>query len=200
VLFVVCWLWHAHTQVRANKKTHSSLISICFPGIYLAESEQRSCVLAAATSVTGVLCKAAGGYLIEQLPGCTPETIAKIEENLAKLVELDGGDKLPTNLLLNGKAPLDIAEIILQGLDMEPLQQIEPKAICECSEERLFRSIRLLPKEDVEHILETEEQVEARCQFCGKVYRMGGDSLRERLEKAKGDPSKDSDINPLDLM
>jgi molecular chaperone Hsp33 len=144
--------------------------------------------------VAGVLCKAAGGYLIEQLPGCEPETIQKIEENLAKLVEMDGGDKLPTNLLLNGKTPLDIAEIILDGLDMQPLQQIEPTAVCDCSEDRLFRSLRLLPKAEVDEILETEEQVEARCQFCGTVYRMGGDKLRERLANAKGDPSKDVDL------
>jgi molecular chaperone Hsp33 len=167
---------------------------VTFSGIYLAESEQRSCVLAAATSVSGVLCKAAGGYLIEQLPGIQPETIEKIEENLAKLVEMDGGDKLPTNLLLNGKTPLDIAEIILDGLDMEPLQQIEPKAVCDCSEDRLLRSLRLLPKHEVEEILETEEQVEARCQFCGTVYSMGGEKLRERLASAKGDPSKDADM------
>ena len=36
-------------------------------GIYLAESEQRSCALAAATCVEGTLCKAAGGYLVEQV-------------------------------------------------------------------------------------------------------------------------------------
>jgi molecular chaperone Hsp33 len=168
-------------------------LRIIFTGIYLAESEQRSCVLAAATSVTGVLCTAAGGYLIEQLPGVEQETIDKIEQNLARLVEMDGGDKLPTNLLSNGMSPLDIVEIILDGLDMAPLQQITPSAVCDCSEDRLFRSLRLLPKEDIADILEKEEMVEARCQFCGTVYRMGGDDLRTRLEEATGDPSKDSD-------
>ena len=43
----------------------------------MAESEQRSCALAAATSINGILCTAAGGYLIEQLPDATEETMAK---------------------------------------------------------------------------------------------------------------------------
>jgi molecular chaperone Hsp33 len=162
-------------------------------GIYLAESEQRSCALAAATVVTGILCQAAGGYLIEQLPGVDQETIQKVQENLSRLVKADGGDKLPTNLLLRGVTPLDIAEMILDGLDMQPLQQIEPKLVCDCSEDRLFRSLCLLPRNEVEEILEKEEQIEARCQFCGREYRLGADQLRERLETVTGDPSKDND-------
>lgn len=151
-------------------------------GIYLAESEQRSCALAAATSVVGILCNAAGGYLVEQLPGTTDEERRAVEENLAKLVALDGSDKLPTNLLLSGRTPLDIASIILDGLDMVPLQQIEPVLKCECTEDRLIRSLRLLPASDVEEILTKQERVEARCEFCGKVYRLEAHEVREKLE------------------
>lgn len=160
-------------------------------GIYLAESEQRSCALAAATSINGLLCKAAGGYLVEKLPGCDEETAKEVEKNLAKLVEMDGGERLPTNLLLKGVTPVEIAQIILEGLDMQPLQQIEPKYVCECSEERLFRALRLLPREEVEEILAKEEQIEARCHFCGKEYRMSPQEVEKRFATARGDPSKE---------
>ena len=93
---------------------------------------------------------------------------------------------------LMGKDPGVLAEIILDGLDMKPLQQVEPTLKCQCSEDRLFRAVRLLPREEVEDILEKEEQVEARCQFCGKVYRFPGPELRERLDKlADEDASRD---------
>jgi molecular chaperone Hsp33 len=160
-------------------------------GIYLAESEQRSCALAAATSIQGILCKAAGGYMVEQLPGCEKETIERVEQNLARLVEKDGSDNIPSNLLVQGVTPLEIAELVLDGLGMEPLQQIEPSHKCECSEERLFRSLRLLPREEVDDILEKEEQIEARCQFCGKEYRMSPQEVAERFASARGDPSRD---------
>lgn len=160
-------------------------------GIYLAESEQRSCALAAATSVTGILCTASGGYLIEQLPDCSDEEVEKVEKNLATLVEKDGGDQLPTNLLLKGTSPLELMEIILDGLDMQPLQEMTPILGCECTEDRLLRALRLLPSTEVDSLLEKEEKLEARCEFCGKVYSMGSDEVRTRLDEAKGDPSVD---------
>jgi molecular chaperone Hsp33 len=163
-------------------------------GIYLAESEQRSCALAAATAVKGILCVAAGGYLIEQLPGCTKEEIAHVERNLGKLVEMDGGDQLPTNLLLSGTTPLEIVEIILEGLDRQPLQHITPELLCDCTEDRLLRALRLLPQAEVEDLLKKQEQLEARCQFCGKVYRMEAWQAKEKLETATGDPSLDADF------
>jgi molecular chaperone Hsp33 len=164
-------------------------------GAYLAESEQRSCALAAATSINGILCTAAGGYLIEQLPGATEETMTKVGENLAKLVEKDGGDTLPTNLLQNGVTPIEIVEIVLGGLGMQPLQQIEPKFTCQCTPDRLVRALRLLGPADIDDILEKEERIEARCEFCGKVYRMEPDEVRTEMKNAKGDPTKDSDFH-----
>ncbi|GAX10042.1 molecular chaperone Hsp33 [Fistulifera solaris] len=159
-------------------------------GIYLAESEQRSCALAAAVSVKGILCTSAGGYLIEQLPGVEPDVVKQVEKNLAQLVEMDGTGNLPTGLLLQGQTPVDIAATILDGLDMKPLQQMEPVLVCQCTEDRLMRSLRLLPREEVEDILAKEQQIEARCQFCGKVYRLGKEEIEERLQNATGEPSK----------
>jgi len=163
-------------------------------GGYLAESEQRSCALAAAVSVNGFLCTAAGGYLIEQLPNASSETLAKVEQNLSTLVQMDGGDKLPTNLLLNGVTPLEIAQMVLKGLDIVPLQQISPRFQCQCTPQRLIRALRLLPRNEVEEILIEEESIKARCEFCGKTYEMGPDEIRKNLENNNlRDPSLDSD-------
>jgi len=115
----------------------------------------------------------------------------KIEKNLATLVKADGSNSVPTKLLSNGETPLDIASMVLDGLDMQPLQQITPSAKCDCSEERLFRSLRLLPREEVDKIVEEEGCIEARCHFCGKQYRMGPEQVSERFATAVGDPSKD---------
>jgi molecular chaperone Hsp33 len=187
IVLLCCWV----SVVARERERSYHLFCRVTVGIYLAESEQRSCALAAATSINGILCKAAGGYLVEKLPDCSEETIAKVEENLGKLVEMDGGDKLPTNLLLQGVTPVEIVATILDGLEMQPLQQIEPKYVCECTEDRLFRALRLLPREEVDEILEKEQQIEARCHFCGKVYRMTPEEVEERFEAATGDPSRD---------
>jgi molecular chaperone Hsp33 len=176
-----------------NKAPYS--LCIFSLGAYLAESEQRSCALAAATSIKGILCTASGGYLIEQLPGAEQESIDKVSKNLAKLVEMDGGNKLPTNLLLSGVTPLEIASIILDDLDMQPLQQIEPKFVCKCSKDRLVRALRLLSSEEVADILEKEEKIEALCEFCGKVYNMSSEEAKKEMAIATDDPAKDDESN-----
>jgi len=106
-------------------------------GLYLAESEQKACALAAATTMNGILCTSAGGYLVEQLPGVDPETVAQVETNLAKGAEMHGRHLLPTNLLLQGVSPVEIiCQMILEDLDMQPIQQMQPKLLCDCSDER----------------------------------------------------------------
>uniref|UniRef100_A0A7S1FVS3 33 kDa chaperonin n=1 Tax=Corethron hystrix TaxID=216773 RepID=A0A7S1FVS3_9STRA len=163
-------------------------------GVYLAESEQKSCALAAGVKVEGVLCQAAGGYLVEQLPGCRKEAAKKVQANLQRLVGKNGGDAVPAGLLRSGMEPADIAAAILEGTQGKALGQIEVRRTCVCSEERLLRSIRLLPRHEIDHILMEHEKVEAKCEFCGKVYRMGPDEVRDKLEKATGDPSKQVDL------
>jgi len=164
-------------------------------GIYLAESEQRSCALAASSLYKGILCTAAGAYMVEQLPGCDDATTKQVEVNLAKLVQensLEGAETpLPAGLLAQGATPYDICSSILQGLDMTILEERTPQLVCHCSEDRLFRAVRLLPRADIDELLEKQECIEARCDFCGKVYRMSPDQVNAKLETATGDPSED---------
>lgn len=192
---VRCYYYYCYHHFCHSRHCHHHDIFPVWIGIYLAESEQKSCALAAATTMNGILCTSAGGYLIEQLPGVEEDTIKKVERNLGNLVAKDGGNKLPTNLLLSGMAPLDIAEIILEDLDMKPLQQLKPTLKCDCTEDRLFRALRLLPREEVDQIIKEQDKIEARCHFCGKVYRMGPDEVMKRFAKAKGDPTKDDEVD-----
>ena len=41
--------------------------------------------------------------------------------------------------------------------------------------------------------MQKEEQIEARCQFCGKVYRMSPEQVEAKFLEATGDPSKDEE-------
>lgn len=81
----------------------------------MAESEQRSCALAAAVSVKGILCTSAGGYLIEQLPGVEPDVVKQVERNLANLVAMDGTRNMPTGLLLQVRQTIHSSATIIKG-------------------------------------------------------------------------------------
>ena len=133
-------------------------------------------------------------YPVLHLIDSPPETMTHMEANLAKLVKLNGEESpLPTALLLNGMTPVDIASVLLEGLGMEALGSIEPKPECECSEDKLFRSLRLLPREEVDSIIAEEGKIEALCHFCGAKYELGPDDVASRLDSAEGDASKDEE-------
>ena len=85
--------------------------------------------------------------------------------------------------MLGGETPIDIAETILKGLGCNVLESIEPKLKCDCSDERLVKALRLLPRDDVDDIIKSQEKIEAKCEFCGTVYRMEPEEARRRMEE-----------------
>jgi len=74
-------------------------------------------------------------------------------------------------------------------LDMKPLGSLTPGITCKCNEDRLIRSVRLLPEKDVEEILSEHGKIEAKCEFCSKVYTIDPDRLRKILQETGDDPS-----------
>ena len=55
-------------------------------------------------------------------------------------------------------------------------------ASCQCSEARVFRTLRLLPRSEIDDIMEKNEEIEVKCEFCGKRYRMTPEVILENLE------------------
>jgi molecular chaperone Hsp33 len=130
---------------------------------YLEQSEQsRSAVLVGVLGrKTGVA--AAGGVIVEVLPGASEEVVARLESNLAGmpgvswLLEEGGVDRV-----------LDAA---LDGLDRELKETGPLRYRCRCSRERLQRHLVLLSSEDRDYLAEEDGAIQADCVFCGNHYR-----------------------------
>ena len=54
-------------------------------------------------------------------------------------------------------------------------------ASCKCSDERIMRTLRLLPRTEVDDIMEKNENIEVKCEFCGKRYYLTPNEIREKL-------------------
>jgi molecular chaperone Hsp33 len=143
---------------------------------YLSQSEQtKSAVL------LGVLGKpsgvaAAGGMLVEVLPGAPEEAVARLESNLAVV----SGSRGISHLIEEGGAG-HVVEQVLAGLDRE-VKEIRPlRYRCRCSRERLFHHLRLLPAEDRAYLRadrpDHDDVIEADCAFCGARYRFTPEEL-----------------------
>lgn len=139
---------------------------------YLSQSEQtKSAVL------LGVLGKpsgvaAAGGMVVEVLPGAPEATIARLESNISGIAGIRG----VSHLLEEGGAE-HVVEQVLAGFDRE-VKEVRPlRYRCRCSRERLRRHLILLSTEDRDYLRDDEGAIEADCAFCGSRYRFTPEEL-----------------------
>ncbi|MCK5074592.1 MAG: Hsp33 family molecular chaperone HslO [Bacteriovoracaceae bacterium] len=110
--------------------------------------------------------KAAGGIIMELMPGAPESTIEKLEKNAMEASNI-------SELIMDGKDATDIAKIFMKDFEIEDLEfDQEVKYRCECSIERVKRSLKCLDPKDHEKIIQGGENVDITCEFCGKVYRI----------------------------
>ena len=131
---------------------------------YYAISEQIPTVCALGVLVdTDLSVKAAGGYIIQLLPGADDETCDKLEKAIEKMQSV-------TTLLNSGKTPKEIITDALSDFEVEVLYEQEIEYRCNCSKERVEKALISIGKEDLRKIAEEEERTEVDCHFCEKKY------------------------------
>lgn len=118
----------------------------------------------------------AGGFIIQLMPFTSDEVIEQLEENIKNLPTV-------TSMLAEGKTPEDILRTVLQGFEMTVHETISTQFLCDCSTERVERSLRSLGEEDMKEIMEEGKPIEVKCQFCNKAYTYTVEQLKEIRQK-----------------
>ncbi len=113
----------------------------------------------------------AGGFIIQLMPFTSEEVIAKLEENLQTLPSV-------TDMLSSGKTPEQMLETVLAGLEIDFKETYEVCYKCDCSRDRVIKSLASLGKEDMDDIISDGKPVEVRCQFCNEAYEFAIDELK----------------------
>ena len=140
---------------------------------YFVESEQvpTACALGVLVDKDQSVA-AAGGYLVQLLPGADESAIQRLEESIARLG--------PVTDALHGGA--DAVQLL--GQEPELLERRPVAYKCYCSRERVSRAIISMGKEEMQNLIEEQGGAELTCQFCDKVYRFTKEDLQELLEEA----------------
>ena len=143
---------------------------------YLAKSEQiPSAVL------LGVLLQnnepyvtAAGGVMVQMLPGANEHIVTMIEDTIARAPHV-------TDLIKQGAMPVDLAKIALGDLPFEVLEEREVSFKCTCSPERARTMIAALGRDEVESMLADDKGAAMTCGFCNEIYQLDDYALRQIL-------------------
>lgn len=147
---------------------------------YLTESDQVPSACGLGVLVDRDLSvKAAGGFIVQLMPGAPEETIARLEDNiflmdqLTTILDQDGADALFSQ--------------VLKGFETHILSETPVCYRCTCSRERALEAIACLDRADIEELASGEKELSVGCQFCDAEYRFRPSELREilaRREKA----------------
>lgn len=145
---------------------------------YFVESEQvpTACALGVLVDKDQSVA-AAGGYLVQLLPGADESVIRRLEESIARLGPV-------TDALHGGADAVQLLERVLEGQEPELLERRPVAYKCYCSRERVSRAIISMGKEEMQSLIEEQGGAELTCQFCDKVYRFTKEDLQELLEEA----------------
>jgi len=131
---------------------------------YYVESEQVGAAVALGVLVDcdqSVL--AAGGYLVELLPGASEETLTILEKNIKAT-----GAVTDT---LRDHPPEILVEKVLQSMAPRILEEHPVEYRCYCTRERVMDALRSTGKEALREMAESHEDTTVTCQFCDHIQR-----------------------------
>lgn len=142
---------------------------------YYATSEQTPTVCALGVLVNPDLTvAAAGGFLIQLLPGCPEENIDKIEYSMQDIEPV-------TAMLSKGMTPDDIAKRALKNINIDKLDESKTEYRCNCSKERVEAALISTGKESLEEMANSDENTSVECHFCDKVYTFTPEEISKLL-------------------
>jgi molecular chaperone Hsp33 len=142
---------------------------------YFAKSEQTPSAVALGVLVgVDYSVTAAGGFVIQLLPGLSDDEISLIELQLSRVGPI-------TSMLEQG---MELEEILHRLLpEVQVLGESEVVFRCKCSRERVGQTLISLGRSEIEQLLAEDGQAEVVCHFCNETYRFEGDELRMILEQ-----------------
>lgn len=147
---------------------------------YYSKSEQIPTCMALGVLVdTDNTALAAGGFMIQMLPGSTDEMAEKLEKIVNNLPPV-------TSMVHDGMSAEDIFFRVTEGFDMLMDNNIvEPKYECNCSKERMERALVSVGKQELQAILDEQGEAELTCHFCDNKYMFDRAELTELMKRAK---------------
>ena len=138
---------------------------------YYVESEQipAACGLGVLVD-TDCSIRAAGGFIVQLMPGAPDGLIEKLEDNIFFM------DQLTT--ILDEDGVEEIIAQVLKGLEPRVLEESEAEYRCYCSRERVADALKSIGAEALGEIAEGGSDTEVGCQFCDKVYVFSPEEIK----------------------
>lgn len=144
---------------------------------YFAHSEQIPSAVGAGVLINpdySVL--AAGGFIIQVMPGADEEIITRLEEQIQSFPPI-------SNLIADGNTPEQILHRLFGEEEVKVLEKLPIVFKCKCSKKRIEQAIVGLGNEEITKMIEEDRGAEANCHFCNETYHFTEEELESLLIK-----------------
>jgi molecular chaperone Hsp33 len=119
---------------------------------------------------------AAGGLMIQIMPGADEQTVAAIEASVSRLPQV-------THLIREGASPADLLRSALGSLEFELLDERPVGFSCSCSYERAVSIIGSIDRAELEAMRREDRGAVMICHFCNETYRLDEAALTEIMDE-----------------
>jgi len=107
--------------------------------------------------------KAAGGFIIQMMPGADEMLADILTYRLQEIPSI-------TNLISDGKSIQEILELLFDDMNLKIHDYIIPEYKCDCSRDKVEKALISIGKEELSNMYREGKDEEITCQFCGKKY------------------------------
>jgi len=152
--------------------------------MYFTQSEQTPTAVALGVSFNDNGVKAAGGFIIQLMPGAPDPLAAYIQNCVVSLPSI-------SSMIAESKTPEDILNEAFGGFETEALARHEIRYRCDCCRERVESALLSVNIRELRKMRDEDGRAEICCHFCKENYLFSKDDLsgliNERIEAfAKG--------------
>ena len=143
---------------------------------YLVQSEQTPSACGLGVLVdTDHSVKAAGGFLLQLLPGAPEEIIDRLEQGIAAAGSV-------TSMLDKGLSLEELLSRVTGGMELEFFEPTPVEYRCYCTRDRVERTLISLGREELAEIAAEDQPIRIECQFCDTEYVFTPAEVRRILE------------------
>ncbi len=178
------------TKVLGNGDPYTSSVPLASGEIgddftfYLAQSEQIPSAVGVSVFVNDDnSIGAAGGYLVQVLPGASDEAIDKLTQRIKEIPML-------SELLLKNQSPEEILNLLFGEGNLKFLTTEPVRFYCNCSKEKFWNDLVGIPVSQLQEILTEDGKIDVTCNFCQSKYHYDADELKQIISEASANSNK----------
>ncbi|WP_291582788.1 Hsp33 family molecular chaperone HslO [Clostridium sp. UBA6640] len=144
---------------------------------YFTVSEQTPSAVATGVLVdTDLSIKAAGGFIIQMMPGASEFLADIITYRLEEIPSI-------TTMISDGMTIEEILKNIFEDMDINIYEEGKIEFKCDCSRERVERVLISIGKKELQNLCEDGKTEEIKCHFCNKAYDFTAEQIGELLKE-----------------